>query len=186
MEMTILFSRTQELPALFRSPGSQGLPRRGSSPHPHPHPHAHAPRVHRALGCPARLHLFALPFWEIYFILTFEDAVFAAAAEMDLAVILLLCLAVTSALASSNAHLKDDNSPFHYDYESLRIGGLIFAVVLFLMGILLILSRKCRCKFNQNLRTGPPDAEGRAMKCEIERKGNEICISAACSTARRH
>ncbi|KPP59205.1 FXYD domain-containing ion transport regulator 6-like, partial [Scleropages formosus] len=54
-------------------------------------------------------------------------------------------------ISSANNDLKDYDSPFHYDYESLRIGGLIFAVVLFLMGILLILSRKCRCKFNQNL-----------------------------------
>ncbi|XP_018601059.1 phospholemman-like isoform X2 [Scleropages formosus] len=83
---------------------------------------------------------------------------------MDLSVSLVLCSAVTSTLASANNDLKDYDSPFHYDYESLRIGGLIFAVVLFLMGILLILSRKCRCKFNQNLRTGPPDAEGRAVK----------------------
>ncbi|MFT7800671.1 phospholemman-like isoform X1 [Arapaima gigas] len=151
-----------------------GAPLPTPTPTPTPTPRVSTGRSVVQLGG-ARLHLFALPFWEIYFILTFEDAVFAAAAEMDLAVILLLCLAVTSALgsafgrempASSNAHLKDDNSPFHYDYESLRIGGLIFAVVLFLMGILLILSRKCRCKFNQNLRTGPPDAEGRAMKCE--------------------
>ncbi|XP_010871356.1 FXYD domain-containing ion transport regulator 6 isoform X1 [Esox lucius] len=45
--------------------------------------------------------------------------------------------------------------PFVYDYHSLRICGLVFAVVLFALGILLILSksshfsRKCRCSFNQ-------------------------------------
>ncbi|KAF1387778.1 hypothetical protein PFLUV_G00083480 [Perca fluviatilis] len=40
---------------------------------------------------------------------------------------------------------KDYDSAFHYDYESLRIGGLVFAVVLFFMGIALIVTRKCTC-----------------------------------------
>uniref|UniRef100_A0A3Q1EUZ5 FXYD domain-containing ion transport regulator n=1 Tax=Acanthochromis polyacanthus TaxID=80966 RepID=A0A3Q1EUZ5_9TELE len=34
----------------------------------------------------------------------------------------------------------DRNSFFIPDYESLRIGGLVFAVVLFLLGIALIVS----------------------------------------------
>ncbi|XP_043936390.1 phospholemman-like isoform X1 [Protopterus annectens] len=55
---------------------------------------------------------------------------------------------------------KKVDDPFYYDYESLRIGGLVFAVVLFLLGILLILSRRCRCKFNQQQRIGEPDDEG--------------------------
>uniref|UniRef100_A0A671L9X3 FXYD domain-containing ion transport regulator n=1 Tax=Sinocyclocheilus anshuiensis TaxID=1608454 RepID=A0A671L9X3_9TELE len=38
------------------------------------------------------------------------------------------------------------------DYESLRIGGLAFAVVLFALGVLLILSRRCRCSINQKPR----------------------------------
>uniref|UniRef100_A0A672I7B8 FXYD domain-containing ion transport regulator n=1 Tax=Salarias fasciatus TaxID=181472 RepID=A0A672I7B8_SALFA len=44
------------------------------------------------------------------------------------------------------------------DYESLRIGGLAFAVVLFTLGILLILSRRCRCNINQKPRA-PGDEE---------------------------
>uniref|UniRef100_A0A3Q3WFM0 FXYD domain-containing ion transport regulator n=1 Tax=Mola mola TaxID=94237 RepID=A0A3Q3WFM0_MOLML len=43
-------------------------------------------------------------------------------------------------------------------YESLRIGGLAFAVVLFTLGILLILSRRCRCGINQKPRA-PGDGE---------------------------
>uniref|UniRef100_A0A3P8VBW6 FXYD domain-containing ion transport regulator n=1 Tax=Cynoglossus semilaevis TaxID=244447 RepID=A0A3P8VBW6_CYNSE len=37
---------------------------------------------------------------------------------------------------------------FYYStyYLSLRIGGLIFAVVLCLLGIILVASRKCSCK----------------------------------------
>nr|XP_020475719.1 FXYD domain-containing ion transport regulator 6-like [Monopterus albus] len=49
-------------------------------------------------------------------------------------------------MSSSAADKETDfDSPFHYDYESLRIGGLVFAVILFVMGIALILSRKCTC-----------------------------------------
>nr|XP_047911675.1 FXYD domain-containing ion transport regulator 6-like [Anser cygnoides] len=36
--------------------------------------------------------------------------------------------------------VPEERDRFHYDYESLRIGGLIFAGVLFLLGVLLILS----------------------------------------------
>ncbi|ELV13876.1 FXYD domain-containing ion transport regulator 6 [Tupaia chinensis] len=41
------------------------------------------------------------------------------------------------------------------DYQTLRIGGLVFAVVLFSVGILLILSRRCKCSFNQKPRHCP-------------------------------
>uniref|UniRef100_A0A8C3FNU8 FXYD domain-containing ion transport regulator n=1 Tax=Chrysemys picta bellii TaxID=8478 RepID=A0A8C3FNU8_CHRPI len=53
------------------------------------------------------------------------------------------------------------------DYQSLRIGGLIFAVILFLLGILIILSRRCRCKFNQQQRTGEPDEEEGPLRSSI-------------------
>ncbi|XP_064162216.1 FXYD domain-containing ion transport regulator 6-like isoform X2 [Anguilla rostrata] len=72
--------------------------------------------------------------------------------------VLMLCAHVAPALASTIDDTKDADSPFHYDYESLRIGGLIFAVVLFIMGILLVISRKCRCRFNQQR----PRPEGEA------------------------
>uniref|UniRef100_A0A8C4YQM6 FXYD domain-containing ion transport regulator n=1 Tax=Gopherus evgoodei TaxID=1825980 RepID=A0A8C4YQM6_9SAUR len=50
------------------------------------------------------------------------------------------------------ANQEKEKDPFNYDYQSLRIGGLVFAVVLFSVGILLILSRRCRCSFNQKPR----------------------------------
>ncbi|XP_029432570.1 FXYD domain-containing ion transport regulator 3-like [Rhinatrema bivittatum] len=46
----------------------------------------------------------------------------------------------------------DEDSRFFYDYHALRVGGLICAAVLCLMGIIVLLSGKCRCKFNQKNR----------------------------------
>ncbi|XP_029432189.1 phospholemman-like isoform X2 [Rhinatrema bivittatum] len=51
-----------------------------------------------------------------------------------------------------NLRKKNERDPFTYDYKTLRIGGLVFAGVLFILGIMIILSRKCRCKFNQHQR----------------------------------
>ncbi|XP_071325869.1 FXYD domain-containing ion transport regulator 6-like isoform X2 [Trachinotus anak] len=62
-------------------------------------------------------------------------------------------------LASAADEDKDYDSAFHYDYESLRIGGLVFAVVLFLMGIVLIVSRKCTCSSKDKPRPRGPDAQ---------------------------
>nr|XP_054106257.1 phospholemman isoform X1 [Callithrix jacchus] len=55
------------------------------------------------------------------------------------------------------------------DYRSLRIGGLIIAGILFILGILIVLSRKCRCKFNQQQRTGEPDEEEGTFRSSIRR-----------------
>ncbi|CAL8375295.1 unnamed protein product [Gadus morhua 'NCC'] len=66
-------------------------------------------------------------------------------------VLLVLSSLLVSASATSDpgdAPAKEED-PFVYNYESLRIGGLTFAVVLFTLGILLILSRRCRCNINQ-------------------------------------
>ncbi|XP_067326924.1 FXYD domain-containing ion transport regulator 6-like [Anolis sagrei] len=56
------------------------------------------------------------------------------------------------------ADQEKEKDPFNYDYQTLRIGGLVFAVVFFTVGILLILSRRCKCSFNQKPRA-PGDAE---------------------------
>ncbi|KAM4016161.1 phospholemman [Anomaloglossus baeobatrachus] len=76
-------------------------------------------------------------------------------------------VAVTAALESEDASPERD--PFYYDYHSLRIGGLVFAGVLFILGILIILSRKCRCKFNQHQRTGEPIEEEGSLRASIRR-----------------
>ncbi|XP_041090833.1 FXYD domain-containing ion transport regulator 6 isoform X1 [Polyodon spathula] len=40
--------------------------------------------------------------------------------------------------ASDDKDKDKELDPFNYDYKTLRIGGLVFAVVLFTLGILLI------------------------------------------------
>lgn len=65
------------------------------------------------------------------------------------------------AAPDSSAQDEQENKaedPFTYDYKTLRIGGLTLAVVLFTLGILLILSRRCRCGVNQKSRA-PRDDE---------------------------
>ncbi|XP_029695034.1 FXYD domain-containing ion transport regulator 6-like isoform X3 [Takifugu rubripes] len=79
---------------------------------------------------------------------------------MDLVVLVAFSCWLAPALAAS-ADDKDYDSDFHYDYESLRIGGLIFAVVLFLMGIALIVTRKCNCSKNNKSNPRGPDAAQR-------------------------
>ncbi|XP_042294889.1 FXYD domain-containing ion transport regulator 7 [Sceloporus undulatus] len=36
--------------------------------------------------------------------------------------------------------------PFTYDYDTLRMVGLVLAIVMFVLGILIALSKKFRCK----------------------------------------
>lgn len=64
---------------------------------------------------------------------------------IDLVVFVAFSSWLAPAYGSAADKETDFDSPFHYDYESLRIGGLVFAVILFVMGIALILSRKCTC-----------------------------------------
>ncbi|XP_042538739.1 FXYD domain-containing ion transport regulator 6 isoform X1 [Dipodomys spectabilis] len=75
---------------------------------------------------------------------------------MELVLIFLCGLLAPTVLASAAEEKEKD--PFHYDYQTLRIGGLVFAVILFSVGILLILSRRCKCSFNQKPRV-PGDEE---------------------------
>ncbi|XP_045139492.1 FXYD domain-containing ion transport regulator 6 isoform X2 [Echinops telfairi] len=78
---------------------------------------------------------------------------------MEMVLIFLCSLLAPAVMASAEQEKEKD--PFYYDYQSLRIGGLVFAVVFFSLGILLILSRRCRCSFNQKPRA-PGDEEAQA------------------------
>uniref|UniRef100_A0A9L0JUG2 FXYD domain-containing ion transport regulator n=1 Tax=Equus asinus TaxID=9793 RepID=A0A9L0JUG2_EQUAS len=40
---------------------------------------------------------------------------------------------------------KGDVDPFYYDYETVRNGGLIFAALAFLLGLLILLGKRLRC-----------------------------------------
>ncbi|NWZ13211.1 FXYD6 regulator, partial [Agelaius phoeniceus] len=61
------------------------------------------------------------------------------------AVLIFLCsLLVPAALADGRCP-RNEPCVSPPDYQSLRIGGLVFAVVLFTVGILLILSESGRC-----------------------------------------
>ncbi|XP_032976077.1 FXYD domain-containing ion transport regulator 6 isoform X1 [Rhinolophus ferrumequinum] len=73
-------------------------------------------------------------------------------------VLIFLCSLLAPAVLASAPEKEKEKDPFHYDYQTLRIGGLVFAVVLFSVGILLILSRRCKCSFNQKPRA-PGDEE---------------------------
>ncbi|XP_068280865.1 phospholemman [Nyctibius grandis] len=58
---------------------------------------------------------------------------------------------------------------FYYDYHTLRLGGLVFAAVFFILGLVLILSHHCRCKFDQQPKTGEPDEEEGPLRQSIRR-----------------
>ncbi|XP_068179549.1 FXYD domain-containing ion transport regulator 6-like isoform X4 [Antennarius striatus] len=78
---------------------------------------------------------------------------------MDLVVLVAFSSWLTPALASTADTDKDYDSAFNYDYETLRIGGLVFAVALFIMGIALIVSRKCTCSNNDKSKSRGADME---------------------------
>ncbi|KAK5607014.1 hypothetical protein CRENBAI_010288 [Crenichthys baileyi] len=83
---------------------------------------------------------------------------------MDLVLVVAFSSWLAPALASAAEDEKDFDSAFHYDYESLRIGGLVFAVALFLLGIFLIVSRKCTCSRSDKSRPRGPEVESAVQR----------------------
>ncbi|XP_053223536.1 FXYD domain-containing ion transport regulator 6 isoform X1 [Podarcis raffonei] len=75
--------------------------------------------------------------------------------------LIFLCSLLVPVMLVDVTDQEKEKDPFNYDYQTLRIGGLVFAVVFFTVGILLILSRRCRCSFNQKPRApGDEEAQG--------------------------
>nr|P58550.2 PUTATIVE PSEUDOGENE: RecName: Full=Putative FXYD domain-containing ion transport regulator 8; Flags: Precursor [Homo sapiens] len=66
---------------------------------------------------------------------------------MEVVLIFVYSLLVPVVLASAAKEKEID--PFHYNYQTLRIGGLVFDVVLFLVPSCHLLSHRCKCSFNQ-------------------------------------
>ncbi|XP_063735013.1 phospholemman [Eleginops maclovinus] len=62
----------------------------------------------------------------------------------------LVLMTLVSVGFAEEAKMEED--PFTFDYHQLRVGGLILAAVLCLIGITILFSGHCRCKFNQDKR----------------------------------
>ncbi|XP_077454897.1 phospholemman isoform X2 [Stigmatopora argus] len=82
-----------------------------------------------------------------------------------------LVLMTTISLVFAEEQNPEDD-PFTFDYHRLRVGGLILAAVLCLIGITILFSGHCRCKFkpDKRRRAGSNTKEmlndqGRACDC---------------------
>ncbi|XP_041425714.1 sodium/potassium-transporting ATPase subunit gamma-like isoform X2 [Xenopus laevis] len=47
---------------------------------------------------------------------------------------------------TEQASIYGDKDPFRYDYDTVRMTGLILAIVMFSLGIIIALSNKFKCK----------------------------------------
>ncbi|XP_037236755.1 FXYD domain-containing ion transport regulator 3-like [Falco rusticolus] len=69
----------------------------------------------------------------------------------------LVLLAVLSPVRG-NIETPDAASPFQYDWHRLRVTGLALAAVLCVIGIIVLLSGKCKCRSKASRRRPPPEA----------------------------
>ncbi|XP_068779469.1 FXYD domain-containing ion transport regulator 3-like [Struthio camelus] len=70
----------------------------------------------------------------------------------------LLLLAALPLATANPPPPPDGTSPFHYDWHSLRVGGLVVAAVLCVMGVVVLLSGKCKCGRKGSRRRPPPES----------------------------
>ncbi|XP_043936396.1 FXYD domain-containing ion transport regulator 3-like isoform X2 [Protopterus annectens] len=72
--------------------------------------------------------------------------------------VLIIAAALHAVCAGTeNAADSGIDQRFYYDYYTLKVGGLIIAAVLCVLGIGILISGKCRCRFNQNKRRRPKE-----------------------------
>lgn len=64
----------------------------------------------------------------------------------------LMLMTIVSLVFANEENANAEEDPFTFDYHRLRVGGLILAAVLCLIGITILFSGHCRCKFNQKKR----------------------------------
>uniref|UniRef100_A0ABI8A4G8 FXYD domain-containing ion transport regulator n=1 Tax=Felis catus TaxID=9685 RepID=A0ABI8A4G8_FELCA len=58
-------------------------------------------------------------------------------------------------LADDGGNPKGDVDPFYYDYETVRNGGLIFAALAFVVGLIIILSKSTKMSCNAGVCRAP-------------------------------
>uniref|UniRef100_A0AAV2MBC3 FXYD domain-containing ion transport regulator n=1 Tax=Knipowitschia caucasica TaxID=637954 RepID=A0AAV2MBC3_KNICA len=61
-------------------------------------------------------------------------------------------MTIVSLVFADEERVNPEDDPFTFDYHQLRVGGLILAAVLCLIGITILFSGHCRCKFHQKKR----------------------------------
>ncbi|XP_048146301.1 FXYD domain-containing ion transport regulator 3-like [Corvus hawaiiensis] len=67
-------------------------------------------------------------------------------------------LVILGVLSLARGDPPDAPSPFEYDWCQLRVGGLVVAAVLSVVGIIVLLSGKCKCRSKASRRRPPPGA----------------------------
>ncbi|XP_064360054.1 FXYD domain-containing ion transport regulator 3-like [Dromaius novaehollandiae] len=58
--------------------------------------------------------------------------------------------------AAANPPPPDVPNPFYYDWHRLRVGGLVVAAVLCVLGVIVLFSSKCKCGSKGSHRHRPP------------------------------
>ncbi|XP_014118203.1 PREDICTED: FXYD domain-containing ion transport regulator 3 [Pseudopodoces humilis] len=66
-------------------------------------------------------------------------------------------LVILGVLSLARGDPPDATSPFHYDWCHLRVGGLVVAAVLSVVGIIVLFSGKCKCRSKASRRHPPAE-----------------------------
>nr|XP_041569325.1 FXYD domain-containing ion transport regulator 3 isoform X7 [Taeniopygia guttata] len=69
----------------------------------------------------------------------------------------LRALVILGVLSLARGDAPDASSPFQFDWCHLRVGGLTVAAVLSVLGVVVLLSGKCKCRSKARCRHPPPE-----------------------------